>query len=535
MEHESSEAAAAAPQMSGGGDVADRVFFHRNQAILLSFQGRFSEAEACAREALRLKEDDLDTLNELGVAVWRQGRAAEAEQIFTRACRIKADDYKILTNLGLALADQGRRDEAAECYRAAIRAQADAFHAQLNLGIVLTDQGQFEEAEAWLQSGLRLRPDSPEALQNVGMNLGRQGRWGEAIGYYERALRQRPDFPDLHLNLAYALLAIGEFARGWPEHEWRLKLFRHLSCHINRTFWNGDDFRDRTILLHFEQGFGDTMQFIRFAPQVKRRGGRVAFLCQPELLRLLAHCKGIDLAFSDKNRAPECHIHAPVMSLPAILGTTLATLPAEVPYLFADRALVEHWRRKLAEAVDARGDIGASGESACGRARRARPFLIGISWQGCTGNPADRWRSYPLAEYAPLAELPGVRLVSLQVGEGVEQLRGLSGRFPVIELPGRQGREYAETAAIMCGLDLVIAPCSSVAHLAGGMGHRVWAALSYATDWRWMTGSEDCPWYPTMRLFRQTRFGDWEGVFRRMAEALMAELAARAALASEAA
>jgi hypothetical protein len=482
---------------------------------------------------------DVDALNEQGVALWRQGRAPEAEAVLRRACQIKADDHRLLTNLGLALASQDRAGEAAACYRAALRAAPETVEAQMNLGILLTDQGHFEEAEEWLRAALRLRPESPEALQNVGMNLGRQGKWNQAIGYYERALKYRPDFADLHLNLGYALLACGEFQRGWPEHEWRLKSFRHLNCHINRTFWNGDDFRDRSILLHFEAGFGDTMQFIRFAPLVKRRGGHVTLLCQPELLRLLARSKGIDLAFAGTEYAPEIHVHAPVMSLPAILGTTLETLPAEIPYLTADAVLVDHWRAKLAAATDSQWSTGTCAASgAAGEPERgapARPFLIGISWQGCRVNPADPWRSYPLAAYAPLAELPGVRLVSLQVGDGTEQLRSLNGRFPVVEPPGRRGRDYSETAAIMCGVDLVVAPCSSVAHLAGGLGIRTWTALSYAADWRWMSGRDDTPWYPTMRLFRQKRFGDWEGVFRAMAEELRPELAARAARATAAA
>jgi hypothetical protein len=216
------------------------------------------------------------------------------------------------------------------------------------------------------------------------------------------------------------------------------------------------------------------------------------------------------------------------MSLPAIFGTTMATLPAEVPYLSADPVLVEHWRAVLAEAI-------AAAEPACLPTSTphagmpspplARPFLIGIAWQGSPANRADAWRSFPLAQLAPLAELPGVRLVSLQIDHGQEQVAALGGGFPIVELPSRRPRDFLDTAAIMTQLDLVIAPDSAVAHLAGGLGVRVWLALCSAGDWRWHVGRDDSPWYPTMRIFRQTTFGHWDDVFRRMAETLKQEFA----------
>jgi Flp pilus assembly protein TadD len=515
---------------TAGGEV-DAGLAHRNQAILCAFQGRNADSEFHAREALRLRPHDIDVMNELGASVWRQGRAAEAEEIYREACRIKPDDFRILTNLGLALASQGRPDEAAECYRAALAIQPDIYDARMNLGNALCDQGKFEEADYWLNSALELRPNSPDALQNVALNLTRQGRWREAIPYYERALRQRPNSAELRRDFAYALLAEGDFERGWPEHEARLSCQPHRGCRINRTFWNGDDFRGRTILLHFEQGFGDTLQFVRFAPLVKRRGGQVTLLCQGPLVRLLARCQGLDLVCDGSRFEPECHIQAPLMSLPAILGTTLSSLPNQVPYLAADAVLVAHWRAELERVLAVSLDAGAaSPELAAGPRVAGRPFLIGVAWQGSPDNGADHLRSFPLGALAPVAELPGVRLVNLQVGHGVDQLRSLGGRFPLIELPGRRGREFSETAAIMCLLDLVIAPCTAVTHLAGGLGMRTWTALCYSADWRWMAGRDHCPWYPTMRLFRQNKPGDWAGVFAAMAEALGPELERRPAV-----
>jgi tetratricopeptide (TPR) repeat protein len=460
--------------------------------------------------ALRLQPDNLDVLNALAVAVWRQGRPEEAEQICRAACRIKPDDFRILANLGMALRDQCRTDEAAESFRAALRIKPDAFHARMNLGIILSNQGDFESAMDALWAAFELCPDSPEAIQNIGMNLARAGRLDEAIVFYEHAVRLRPDYALAHFNLAYALLHRGDYQRGWPETEWRWKCRPDPSCRINGTFWNGDQFLGRTILLHYEQGYGDTLQFIRYAPMVKQRGGRVAMLCQPRLARLIARCEGIDEVVDGTGDEPACHIHVPLLSLPAIFGTTLATIPARAPYLSADPALVERWRSVLTRVL--------------GPASETRPFLIGIAWQGHPDHDRDQWRSFPLARFAPLAGLPGVRLISLQVDHGTDQISALGDRFPVVELPGLRDGDFSDTAAVIRLLDLVIAPDSAVAHLAGGLAARVWVPLSYIGEWRWLSLREDSPWYPSLRLFRQARMGDWEPVFRRMAQTLTTEL-----------
>ena len=376
----------------------------------------------------------------------------------------------------------------------------------------------------WLEAAHRLRPARADALQNLGMNLSRQGRWDEAIDRYEQALRQRPEFPEAHRSLAYALLCRGDHERGWPEHEWRLKCHPHPGYRINRTFWNGDDLKGRTILLHAEQGFGDTLQFIRFAPLVKRRGGQVLVLCQTALLGLVARVAGVDLAFDGSSYEPDCHVHAPLLSLPAVLGTTLATLPARIPYLATDATLVEHWRSELARAIRIDSETDGTPAGGPGFAQPARSFLIGIAWQGNPARRMDHWRSFPLAAFAPLAAVPGVRLISLQTHHGLDQVHTLPGGFPITVLTGRRGRDFMETAAIMSHLDLVITPDTAVAHLAGGLGIRVWVGIASIGDWRYPHGRDDTPWYPTMRLFRQTTLGDWYAVFRRMTDALKLEL-----------
>ncbi len=495
---------------------SDLAIHYRNQAIRLTLAGRFAESEALSREALRVRPDDVDVLNELGVAVWRQGRSAEAEAIYRQACNIKPDDFRVLTNLGLAIYQLGRIDEAGECYRQAIAIQPQAFDAIMNLGVVLSDTGRFAEAAQWLEAALFLRPDSADVLVNAGMNLARQGMLDRSIPFYEEALRLQPDFLEGHLNLGYALLCLGEYERGWVEFEWRLKIRPPVGVRINRTFWNGDDLRGMTILLHFEQGLGDTLQFIRYAPLVKRRNGQVVVLCPAPLLELIARCEGVDLAFDGSSYQPNCHVHAPLLSLPAIFGTTLETVPARVPYLHVNPMLAERWRGELARATASGGD--ATGDAGVGPCP-AKPFLIGIAWQGNPEQRGDRWRSIPLATFAPLALLPNVKLISLQTMHGLDQLKSPARSFPIVELAGRRGRDFSETAAIMTNLDLVITPDTAVAHLAGGLGVPVWVGLSAIGDWRYPHGRNDNPWYPTMRIFRQSTLGNWDGVLKRMAGA----------------
>jgi Flp pilus assembly protein TadD len=490
---------------------------YRDQAIRLSLQGYFAESESYSREALRLRPDDVDILNELGVALWRQGRSAEAEVIYDRACRIEPNDFRILTNLGLALYSQGRLEEAGAALRKALKIRPDTFDAAMNFGIVLSDQGNFDEASTWLFRAHELRPDSADGLQNIGMNLGCQGRWSEAVAYYDRAILQNSDSPEIHRNLAYALLCCGDYERGWPEHEWRLKCKPSEGHRINRTFWNGDDFRGQSLLLHAEQGFGDALQFIRYASMVKRRGGQVMLLCPGRLLRLLARCEGVDLAFDATSYVPDCHVHVPMLSLPVIFNTTMETVPAQIPYLMTDAVLVDHWRSELSRALEA--EVARSmGESSADR--HVKPFLIGIAWQGNPARRMDNWRSFPLARLAPLATLPGVRLVNLQVEHGLNQLEESDRRFPVLDVLGKRKRDFVETAALMTQLDLVITPDTAVAHLAGGLGLRVWVGLCSVGDWRYPHGRNETPWYPTMRLFRQAKLGDWDGVFAQMKSAL---------------
>jgi hypothetical protein len=263
------------------------------------------------------------------------------------------------------------------------------------------------------------------------------------------------------------------------------------------------------MLLYGEQGLGDAFQFIRYAKMVKDRGATVIVECHAPLMKLFANVQGIDRLLPFGAPLPPFDVQTPLYSLPFLLGTTLNTVPAAVPYVYADPGLVEHWRREL-DRLAPRSGLG-------------RGLRIGIAWQGNPTFRDDRWRSIPLARFEPLAKVENVQLISLQKGHGTEQLRGVAGHFDVVNLGNKLDEAagpFMDTAAIMKNLDLVISSDTAVPHLAGALGVPVWVALPHVPDWRWLLQREDSPWYPTMRLFRQARDGDWESVFGRMADEL---------------
>ena len=474
-------------------------------------QGRLAEAEARLREALSFDPDDPDVLNNLGSAIWQQGRSPEAMAYFLRAYQFNQNDFGILNNLGIVLWEQNRPERAIEFYRRALRIMPDSFDTKMNLGVSLSDVGHFDEALVWLQGALRQEPGSADAWDNVGMTLARQGHWDQAMKHYDEAIRLRPDFGEARRNRALGWMAHGDFERGFPESEWRLMCRNPPGLKFPRPRWGGEPLEGRTILLHYEQGLGDTVQFMRFVPQVKERGGRVFVFCQPPMVRLLSLCPSVDHVLDGSGEIPDFQVHTGLMSVPSVLRITAETLPRD-PYLAADKATIEFWRPAVAQAL--------------GVTNLDSVFKIGIAWQGSPKNHIDRWRSFPLAHFARLSQVPGVRLLSLQKGAGVEQIATRPDGFAVAELDQRadERRDFLDTAAVMSLLDLVVTPETSVAHLAGALGVRTWVALSHVGDWRWMVKGDTCPWYPSARLFRQNTQGDWDSVFRKIEKCLINEL-----------
>jgi Flp pilus assembly protein TadD len=472
-----------------------QVEVYMHLATLYRQRGQLDEAVASLQGALRVRPDSFASQTNLGTLFSERGQMDEAIACYQAALRINPNFPQAHNNLGVALAKRGRHDEALASYREALRLNPAFAEAYANLGNLLRERDEFAQAVDCYDQALRLNPTYAKAHNNRGMALLELGRVPEALANFERAVLLQADFAEAHMNRGVALLLLGRLPEGFAEYEWRSACKGYPEMPLNLPHWDGSDLKGKTILLTSEQGLGDTLQFIRYAALVKERGATVVATCPMLLYPLLAGSPntGIDqLVPKVPGAASLATVQAVLPSLPRLLGTTLETVPARVPYLAPDPARVDYWHAELAKY---------SG------------LKIGIAWKGSAANPKDRWRSVPLAQFTPLARLEGVQLFSLQVGPGREELQALAGSFAVTDL----GTSFAETAAIMKNLDLVISVDSALAHLAGALAVPVWVTVQFAPDWRWMLEREDSPWYPTMRLFRQREREKWDEVFERMA------------------
>ncbi len=510
-----------------------------NLGIALAAQGRHDEAVATYRRALKLQANYPDACNNLGLAYNALGKLTQAEARFRAAITFKPDFAEAHANLAIVLAAQGRTTEAEAGYRAALRLRPNNRDALNNLGVLLCDLGRWSQAESVLRDAVRLDPEAPDAYRNLGavlnhlkrsaeaepvlrlaarlapeapeahFNLGAAlhdlRRLGEADSAYREALRLRPDFAEAHNNRAYSLLLAGRYAEGWREYEWRWRT-RHMAGGA-RGFaapqWSGEPLDGRTLLLHAEQGLGDTLQFCRYARLIAG-AGRVVMEVQPPLKRLMRSLPCEIEVIARGEPAPAFDLHCPLMSLPLALGATVEAIPAAIPYLSADPIAAAGWRRRLSALAGPR---------------------VGLVWAGNShlGYPefaaVDARRSVSLSAMAPLAEVGGIAFVSLQKGapsvQGADPPAGMTLIDHTAEL-----EDFADTAALIDALDLVISVDTSVAHLAGAMGKPVWLLNRYDTCWRWLLNRADSPWYPTVRLFRQPAPGDWDSVMRALANAL---------------
>ena len=495
-----------------------------------------AEAEGCYRRALALEPRFPAAHNNLGKILIAQGLKEEAAECFRHATQQQPDDVGFRLNLAHALAELDRDADALDAFRAVLLLDPDQLDAHreaarllfrlrryaeaaehrrhllrligrlpetLNdLAVALVAAGDFDAAAATLDEALAMAPEFPATSNHLGICRLRQGRVGEAIGLFDRAVELESDYADARLNRGCAHLLQGDLARGWPDYEWRFRVDVRTARDFPQPRWDGSPQPDSTLLVWCEQGLGDVLQFIRYAPIARRHVGRLVVLAPARLIPLLKTCPGIDRLVPQDEPPGDFDLHAPLASLPAILGSELKNLPSTVPYLSADPQQVGVWRGRLAE-------LGG--------------FRVGIAWQGTPQYREDHRRSIPLERFSPLAEVEGVTLVSLQKGYGAEQLEAISWRDRVIDLgcmTDAHDAAFLDTAAVMENLDLLIVSDSAVAHLAGALARPVWLALPAVPDWRWLMEVESSPWYPTMTLFRQLQTGDWKGVFERIADRL---------------
>jgi tetratricopeptide (TPR) repeat protein len=424
------------------------------------------------------------------------GRLAEAEAHYRRSLSLKPDQAKAHNNLGAVLQIQGQLQAAVESYRRALELDPSLPQANQNLASILRDGAAAENAITGFQRLLQENPRDAQAHTDLGNVYRELGRHRDAIASFGRAIACDPELPEAHFARGLELLLCGEYGEGWREYEWRwrVKALNTPLRNLAQPVWDGKPLPNGTILLHAEQGFGDTLQVVRYASLVAERCKAVVLECQPQLKRLLADTPGLNAVLAPGEPLPRFDAHLPLMSLPRVFGTQIETIPWTGPYIDPP-------------ANSAREVSASSGPN------------IGLAWAGEPRQGDDRKRSVTLDMLAPLSETLGATFYSLQKGAGAAQAASPPAGMRFVDLAPRI-RDFADTAAFIAQLDLVVTVDTSVANLAGAMGAPSWVLLSSVPDWRYHLERDATPWYPTMRLFRQPANGDWASAIARVAQAL---------------
>ena len=514
---------------------------HRRQADVLRDQGSLNEAVQCYQKAIDVEPDHATAYNSLGNALKLKNKHAEALKCYQQAVRInpkfaeayynwgnieriggrfqaaiekyhkavslRPDFAQAYCNMGITQKAVGDFNNAVNNLQQAIRLRPDLAEAHNNLGNVLNDAGQFTTAITYFRKAVALKPDYAEAFNNLGVAQFYQGQVEDALVSYDAALDLQPDFADAHWNRALAYLIMGRLKEGFQEYEWRFLKSNWQAIYSRRydtPRWDGKAFQGKRLYIHDEQGLGDTLQFIRYLPLVKDRGGTVIMEAKKPLHGLLRSVPGIDELVersSSAHPAVACDLCIALLSLPAIFETTLETIPNNHPYLFADPKKVAIWRQRL----------------------QSEENKVGIVWAGRPVAQTDpvglSYRSSDIRYYAPLTQIAGVRIYGLQKGPAAGDVDRLGLGDKITNL-GETFKDFSDTAAAIANLDLVISIDTSVAHLAAAMGKPTWLLLPQTADWRWLQWRTDSPWYPSMRLFRQKKLGAWDGVFAKVTHAL---------------
>jgi tetratricopeptide (TPR) repeat protein len=464
---------------------------------------RFDEARASYDQAIAFRPGFAELFNNKGDALYELKRFDEAVASYDQAIALKPGLAEAFSNKGDALYQLKRFDEALTSYDQAIALKPGLAKALNNKGNILNELERFDEGLVYFDRAIALKPDFAEAFNNRGNALKELRRIDEALASYDHAISFRPGFAQAFNNRALCKLLIGRYIEGWSDYEWRFEVSTSISRPIFPN-WQGEDLAGRRVLVFAEQGLGDVIQFARYLPLLERNRCQLTFLAPAKLTRLTRLLRSLRSEIKVISALSPEHMfdyQCALMSLPHRLGTNVASIPNSVPYLHAEDDLIVRWKERL----------------------KKHGFKIGIAWQGNPLALADRGRSISLNEYVPLARIPGVRLISLQTGYGLDQLAQLP-KDVTIEILGQDFDDgpdaFIDTAAVISSLDLVITADTAIAHLAGALGCRTWVTLKYVPHWPWMLDREDSPWYPTARLFRQSRVDDWAPVFANIANEL---------------
>jgi tetratricopeptide (TPR) repeat protein len=499
---------------------------YNNLGSALHSLNQYDPAIEALQHALDLKPDFSEARNNLGNTLLDANQVEAALEAFSRALSSPQKLPQSFYGLGNALRKNNKLEDAIEAFRKAIEMSPTYGEAYNNLGETLLTAGditgavsamgravelrptnptvlynfanslmhdsQYEQAKAMFHRALELKPDYPEAQTNLGNALFAQGHIDQGLAAHELNVKTSPEFALGHLNYALALLLTGDWDRGFAEYEWCWKVdaFKKNRPVFSQPRWDGSDLEGKRILLFNEQGFGDAIQFARYVPLVSKRGGKVIVQAPQPLQRLFEDAFGIENVVADP--PPLFDVQSPFLNLPRAFRTTIQSIPADVPYLRSNATLIEYWRSRVPA--------------------EAKLLKVGLVWRG-RATP-DAQRSIPTELLAPLGDVPNLWFTNLQVGHS-------SPPPPFAVADWREElKDFADTAALMANLDLVLTIDSAAAHLAGALGRPTWTMLKYVPDWRWLREREDSPFYPTMRLFRQTTLGDWAGVLAKVATEL---------------
>ena len=472
---------------------------HLTLGNILVRRGARELARAEFEQAIRSNPASARAWCNLGNLLREDGRLDDAERALRRALELDAALSEARLNLGALLEASERIDEAEQCYREALRLNPAEARVWTNLGNIHKRRGDYDEALRCAGRAVELEPGLAAAHNNRGAILERLVRRSEAIAEYETAIRLDPGFAQAHFNRGLWLLQSGRFDEGWKEYEWRLRDPETSRPVIPCPVWDGSPLAGRTILLHTEQGLGDAIQFVRYVPLVLQRGGRVILHCAERLRPLFERLPGVERIVTPGSALAGIDCHAPLMSLPRILGTTLTGIPGEVPYLSASAEAAERWRRRLA-------------------AYQGRK--VGLVWAGNKRPKANPHRSLQIEQLEPLLSVAGVHWFGLQRGADAAELTRAAFAGSITNLEDDESYTIEDTAAAILNLDLLITVDTITAHLAGALARPVWILLEAACDWRWLLERSDSPWYPTARVFRQPRPGDWASAVRAVREEL---------------
>jgi tetratricopeptide (TPR) repeat protein len=480
-----------------------------NLGIVWRSAGRDEEAAKCFRQALAINPTYTEAFMHLGGVLRKQGRFEAARDCFAQALQTRANNHNVYFNMGVCWESTNNLQQAILCYEKALGIKPDYADALSNLGMVLWAMERGADAHAKLERALQVVPHHAGAITNLGVMLHNEGKLGEALEHYNRALTHAPGYQDALGWKSFAVLALGEFREGWKLHEAGLgRRETRYAPFISTKPWDGRPAPGKHLLIWSEQGLGDSLQFIRYAELCRQRVGKISVLCPKPLVGLFKALPSIDDAFNVPREGSHFDEHVGMLSLPHRFDTVLETVPAAVPYLRVDPETQAKWAAKFA-------GVGS--------------VKVGLVWAGGAHEGKmiaaliDRQRSVGLERMRPWLNLEGARFYSLQKDKPAEQIAALGLADRLTDFMGEVA-DFADTAAIVQNLDLVITVDTSVAHLAGGLGKPVWILSRYNACWRWLQNRPTNPWYPTARIFGQPSMGDWDSVMAEVGRELPLEI-----------